>query len=669
MKRLFKGIAAAGLSLMMLAGNTMQMFADEIIPPQTPQKTTKGVELETKKIDVDHDGYTIDGYDVVVTIPEGFTEEFIQVYPMENVPTVTIQPGDSSPTHVKIVNESGQEYYYVENSLKVSYPDQNLNVQEVTVARAYNDALADLGINESSDDLTDANVGAKLLEKGYGADEKLTVEDICVKYLDDYYVDYYNKTFKGENEPEASTLREVSRAYRIALFNTAGSRAPNGEWVGNTHWYSKNVLSRQRESNEEVNRLSYDHAYKDLLWLNKYPFDEYTDPSNDAYKNFNNFLNTNVLASDGFDLDRTILGGMGNVYMKHILHTDLSFTLVRQDVTPERKVSNPDLEKKITGGEDILVDETERPGDYATVDASGKVEFTLTSHVGDDLKKVIKPIAAGDPGLVDPETETDPVAQYDTSGTYTFTFVDHLDAELELIKESIEVTVNGTTVTLPKTAVTTSTVPEGEEHAGRTEIRVSFDLVDLFEQGLFTYEEFGKAPIVMTYSANVKDPEHVTPGKMYNTAWVEYQDGKTEPDDVDVDTFGVKVFKYDQTTKNGLSGAQFELYYQNGEEFERVGETVVSDETGYVVFKGLKEGTYKIVETKAPAGYVKSNKPLMIQVNKDADDDTYYVNAEFANVPEVHTGGSGTMLFTLGGGALLVIGAATYLISKKRQEN
>lgn len=41
MKRLFKGIAAAGLSLMMLAGNTMQMFADEIIPPQTPQKRQK----------------------------------------------------------------------------------------------------------------------------------------------------------------------------------------------------------------------------------------------------------------------------------------------------------------------------------------------------------------------------------------------------------------------------------------------------------------------------------------------------------------------------------------------------------------------------------------------------------------------------------------------------
>lgn len=135
-----------------------------------------------------------------------------------------------------------------------------------------------------------------------------------------------------------------------------------------------------------------------------------------------------------------------------------------------------------------------------------------------------------------------------------------------------------------------------------------------------------------------------------------------------MDTFGIKVFKYDQTSNKGLQGAEFELTYTDDE-----GNTVVlkavSNAEGYVEFKGLKAGDYKLVETKAPAGYVKSDKSLPIKVNKDTDDDTYYVNVEFANAPEVHTGGSGTVLFTLGGGALLVIGAATYLISKKRQEN
>lgn len=46
MKRLFKGIAAAGISLTMLAGNTLHMFAVET---PTTQKTTAGIQLATSR--------------------------------------------------------------------------------------------------------------------------------------------------------------------------------------------------------------------------------------------------------------------------------------------------------------------------------------------------------------------------------------------------------------------------------------------------------------------------------------------------------------------------------------------------------------------------------------------------------------------------------------------
>lgn len=567
--------------------------------------------------------------------------------------------------NVKIVNNSGKNYNYVDQSLNVSYPEQDLSEPRETVYRAYNVALEALGVENKSASLTDDAIATKLRAKGYGTDAETNAE-VCVKYLDDYYLAYYNSSFKAPGDSEATDLSQVSEAYRRAIFNDSTYKDLNDDWVPMPTQFRPDNTTKERESNVEVNKLSYDHAYKELLQLNIYPLFDYTDTTSEAYSDLNTTLNTDVFAQDGFNLKKWIQGAAGNAYQNHVFYSDMSFTLALDGVKPEEKTSEPDLVKKITDGDKIIIDEGENAGDHATVDASGRVDFTLTSHVGEDLAEVIKPIDAVDPGMEGPNA---PVDQFDTTGNYTFTFVDHLDEELILDETSIKVSVNGKTVTLPETAITTSTVPDGEEHAGRTQIRVSFDLVDLFEDEFFAYEEIGTAPIVMTYSANVKNPGEVTPGKMYNTAWVEYRDKETMPDEVDVDTFGVKVFKYDQTTNKGLQGAKFELSYKDEQGNKVVVATATSGSDGYVVFKGLKEGSYQIEETEAPAGYVKSDKPLTILVNAENDDGEYYVKTEFANVPEVHTGGSGTMLFTLGGGALLVIGAATYLISKKRQEN
>lgn len=660
MKRLFKGIAAAGISLTMLAGNTLHMFAVET---PTTQKTTAGIQLATSRAK-DWNGYN-QNHDVVVTIPEDFTGDVIHVYPLEDIPDITAQPGDKMNINVKIVNNSGKNYNYVDQSLNVSYPEQDLSEPRETVYRAYNVALEALGVENKSASLTDDAIATKLRAKGYGTDAE-TNADVCVKYLDDYYLAYYNSSFKAPGDSEATDLSQVSEAYRRAIFNDSTYKDLNDDWVPMPTQFRPDNTTKERESNVEVNKLSYDHAYKELLQLNIYPLFDYTDTTSEAYSDLNTTLNTDVFAQDGFNLKKWIQGAAGNAYQNHVFYSDMSFTLALDGVKPEEKTSEPDLVKKITDGDKIIIDEGENAGDHATIDASGRVDFTLTSHVGEDLAEVIKPIDAVDPGMEGPNA---PVDQFDTTGNYTFTFVDHLDEELILDETSIKVSVNGKTVTLPETAITTSTVPDGEEHAGRTQIRVSFDLVDLFEDEFFAYEEIGTAPIVMTYSAHVKDPDEVTPGKMYNTAWVEYRDKETMPDEVDVDTFGVKVFKYDQTTNKGLQGAKFELSYKDEQGNKVVVATATSGSDGYVVFKGLKEGSYQIEETEAPAGYVKSDKPLTILVNAENDDGEYYVKTEFANVPEVHTGGSGTMLFTLGGGALLVIGAATYLISKKRQEN
>lgn len=661
MKRLFKGIAAAGLSLTMLAGNTLHMFAVETPPAQ---KTTAGIQLATSQA-ADWSGWN-QNHDVVVTIPKDFTGEVIHIYPLEDIPAISAQPGDKMNINVKIVNESGKNYHYVDQSLKVSYPEQDLSEPRETVYRAYNVALEALGVDsKDTSQLTDEAIGARLKNKGYG-DLADSNADICVNYLDDYYLAYYNDSFKNPEASKATELDQVSIEYRRAIFNDSTYKDLNGDWVPMPNQFRPDTTSTEkRESNVEVNKLSYDHAYKDLVHLNRYPLFDYQDKSGEAYNNLDSFLKQNMFVTEGFNLEKWIQGAAGNAYQNHVFYSDMSFTLALDGVKPEEKTSEPDLVKKITDGDKIIIDEGENAGDHATVDASGRVDFTLTSHVGEDLAEVIKPKEVLPPGT--PAGDT--VEEKYTFGTYSFYFVDNLDKELTLDQDSILVTVNGKKVELDPEDITTTELQEPDPHAGRTQIKVAVDLVDLFKQVYFEYEDFGKAPIVMTYSAHVKDPEDVIPGKMYNTAWVEYNENDTEHDDVDVDTFGVKVFKYDQTTNKGLQGAKFELSYTDEQGNKVVVATATSGSDGYVVFKGLKEGSYQIEEIEAPAGYVKSDKPLTILVNAEKDDDEYYVNAEFANAPEVHTGGSGTMLFTLGGGALLVIGAATYLISKKRQEN
>ena len=44
---------------------------------------------------------------------------------------------------------------------------------------------------------------------------------------------------------------------------------------------------------------------------------------------------------------------------------------------------------------------------------------------------------------------------------------------------------------------------------------------------------------------------------------------------------------------------------------------MTTDATGVLTFKGLAEGTYKLVEVKAPDGYNKLSKPVTITINAE----------------------------------------------------
>ncbi len=59
-----------------------------------------------------------------------------------------------------------------------------------------------------------------------------------------------------------------------------------------------------------------------------------------------------------------------------------------------------------------------------------------------------------------------------------------------------------------------------------------------------------------------------------------------------------------------LPGAEFTLYHENDINFENPLSTAISDEEGKVEFKDIPFGSYKIIETKAPEGFVLSKEIL-----------------------------------------------------------
>lgn len=65
--------------------------------------------------------------------------------------------------------------------------------------------------------------------------------------------------------------------------------------------------------------------------------------------------------------------------------------------------------------------------------------------------------------------------------------------------------------------------------------------------------------------------------------------------------------------KTGLAGAEFELKDENG----NVVKTIVSDKIGNMEIRGLAVGNYSLTETKAPKGYIKSDKVYRISVTAD----------------------------------------------------
>lgn len=183
--------------------------------------------------------------------------------------------------------------------------------------------------------------------------------------------------------------------------------------------------------------------------------------------------------------------------------------------------------------------------------------------------------------------------------------------------------------------------------------------------------------IDIEYSAVVNE-NAVIRGDNPNTWKIDYSN-QHKDDKTVVKTYDAQVKKVDATTNEFLAGAGFKLYdaATGGNEIK-----VAKDTTGYYVsatgteeimiesatganIRGLAPGTYYLEETTVPPGYNKLPARVSFEVTKDATAavEISVKNESGSELPS--TGGMGTTILYLLGGAL-VIGAAIALITRRR---
>ena len=134
-------------------------------------------------------------------------------------------------------------------------------------------------------------------------------------------------------------------------------------------------------------------------------------------------------------------------------------------------------------------------------------------------------------------------------------------------------------------------------------------------------------------------------------------------------TYDLVVTKVDaanDTTK--LKGAKFAIYSDPTCE-KQVGTVQETGDNGTATFAGLKADTYYLKETEAPTGYNLNTSVFTITVPGTDTATTGIVNQTVTDSLLVtpNTGGMGTMMFTIGGAALIACAGVLFLIVRKKK--
>ncbi len=378
---------------------------------------------------------------------------------------------------------------------------------------------------------------------------------------------------------------------------------------------------------------------------------------------------------------------------------------------------------KITGENTTSYNFNELAKGYYLVYVTGGIEIQSSLVTADGEKEVsLKTEAPSITKKADEDTVSiGQVVTYTVTGSvpdttgydqYQYIIHDELSTGLDFVNDAngtalgegattVNVTVafKGTGVTDASTAPTTATLDTTNNK------KMSLDLSAWVRNN---QTNKGKE-FTVTYYAKVNKDAVVTEK---NKAQLEYgnkpgETTTTTPSEAKTPTYPLDILKTRKDTSKKLAGAKFSLYTSETDAKNRTNPIKVTGNNGnYVVdstsattefesvenidgkgynlrVNGLAEGTYYLVETKAPDGFNKLTAPIVIKITKSADTDVNnwtiskdgtvetdkiidVENSTGSLLPS--TGGMGTIAFTVVA-ALLVLGVAVSFIRDRKREN
>lgn len=357
--------------------------------------------------------------------------------------------------------------------------------------------------------------------------------------------------------------------------------------------------------------------------------------------------------------------------------TDAILLNVKNNTPVEQKLKTtyPTVQKTVKNGTEDSNHNSAQVGDT--------VEFKLTSTVPD-------------------------MTEY-TKG-YTFKFTDTLSKGLTLNNTNETAGTFTATVKIGDQVLTSGYTATFTKDATNGTTSLTVNMTNFRDNHL---NDAGKT-ITVEYSATLNENAVVGKDGNDNTAKVVYsndpnQDTTGESKEDKTYTydfnFGIDKVDADEKTKK-LEGAQFELQDAKGTKIDLVKVTdntfrpkahntetvaqatdVKTDHDGVLNFTGLKEGTYKVVETKAPTGYNKLSAPIEVVINANYGPDgkltdwgvtksgeTYDPNNTSTTITVENkqglelpsTGSIGTALFTVFGVLIMALGAGWYVKSNRK---
>ena len=149
----------------------------------------------------------------------------------------------------------------------------------------------------------------------------------------------------------------------------------------------------------------------------------------------------------------------------------------------------------------------------------------------------------------------------------------------------------------------------------------------------------------------------------------------------------IQLLKVDEETSEALAGAEFRLEKAKDEGgYEVIRETITvgteGDDLGRAFISGLADGTYRVKETKAPAGYIPLSSMFVFRIEDgkvffesagngvEYDDDmvTFTVRNK-AGLALPSTGGEGTLVYTAGGLGMIILAVILFLVRRKKWKN